>query len=151
MLYRIAYIRNAQVNSHSLFGVLGWLKGRNSLRLTYLMGAQVSGITWDGISPQQYALDRTYNGAGEYLDDSGKICYYPNQTDNYAQHHLQLNYTNALTEHLTLTNTLNYTRGDGYDEYYRVAQALSDYGIGAVPSPSDLTCRMQMCFCGARP
>ena len=85
------YIRNAGVESASLFGVIGWLKGRNSLRLTYLMGDQRSGITWDGISPEMYAVDRTYNGAGEYVDDNGNICYYPGQTDNYAQHHLQLN------------------------------------------------------------
>ena len=73
------YIRNAGVESASLFGVIGWLKGRNSLRLTYLMGDQKSGMTWDGISPEMYAVDRTYNGAGEYVDDSGKTCYYPNQ------------------------------------------------------------------------
>ena len=45
------YIRNAGVVSSSLFAVLGWLKGRNSLRFTYLMGDQISGIIWDGISP----------------------------------------------------------------------------------------------------
>ena len=55
------YIRNAGVQSHSLFAVLGWLKGRNSLRLTYLTGDQKSGITWDGISPEMYAMDRRYN------------------------------------------------------------------------------------------
>ena len=65
------YIRNAGVGSMSLFAVLGWLKGRNSLRLTYLTGDQRSGMTWDGISPEMYAKDRTYNGAGEYVDDSG--------------------------------------------------------------------------------
>ena len=32
------YIRNAGVESTSLFGVIGWLKGRNSFRATYLMG-----------------------------------------------------------------------------------------------------------------
>ena len=104
------YIRNALVESTSLFAVVGWLRGNNSLRLTYLLGAQRSGITWDGIDLEQYHKDRRYNGAGEYIDDNGNVRYYPNQTDNYAQHHLQLNYTRQFGAHLTWVNTLNYTR-----------------------------------------
>ena len=122
------YIRNAGVGSSSLFAVLGWLKGRNSLRFTYLMGKQRSGMTWDGISPEMYAVDRTYNGAGEYVDDDGKVCYYPNQTDNYAQHHLQLNYTRRLSDRLTWANTADYTRGDGYDEYYKTGRKFAEFG-----------------------
>ena len=122
------YIRNAGVNSASLFAVMGWLKGRNSLRFTYLMGDQKSGITWDGISPEMYAVDRRYNGAGEYVDDSGKTCYYPEQTDNYVQHHLQLNYTRRLTDVLTWANTADYTRGDGYDEYYKTSRKFAEFG-----------------------
>jgi len=122
------YIRNAGVNSASLFGVIGWLKGRNSLRLTYLMGDQKSGITWDGITPEMYLVDRTYNGAGEYVDDAGRTCYYPNQTDNYAQHHFQLNYTRSLTDRLHWTTTLDYTRGDGYDEYYKTGRKFAEFG-----------------------
>ena len=122
------YIRNAGVGSMSLFAVMGWLKGRNSLRLTYLTGDQKSGMTWDGISPEMYATDRTYNGAGEYVDDAGNICYYPNQTDNYAQHHLQLNYTRRLTDRLTWANTADYTRGDGYDEYYKTGRKFAEFG-----------------------
>ena len=123
------YIRNAGVGSSSLFAVMGWLKGRNSLRLTYLMGDQRSGITWDGISPEMYAVDRRYNGAGEYVDDNGKTCYYPDQTDNYAQHHLQLNYTRRLTDALTWANTADYTRGDGYDEYYKTGRKFAEFGF----------------------
>ena len=122
------YIRNAGVQSHSLFAVLGWLKGRNSLRLTYLTGDQKSGITWDGISPEMYAMDRRYNGAGEYVDDAGNTCYYPNQTDNYVQHHLQLNYTRRLTDRTTWSNTADYTRGDGYDEYYKTGRKFAEFG-----------------------
>ena len=111
------YIRGANVESASLFGVLGWLGKRNSLRLTLLHGQQRSGITWDGIDLEQYEKDRRYNGAGEYVDDNGNVRYYPGQTDNYIQTHLQLNYTHSFTSALTWTSTLNYTRGDGYDEY----------------------------------
>ena len=142
------YIRNAGVNSTSLFAVLGWLKGRNSLRFTYLMGDQKSGMTWDGISPEMYAIDRTYNGAGEYVDDAGSTCYYPNQTDNYAQHHLQLNYTRQLTDRLTWANTADYTRGDGYDEYYKTGRKFAEFGypFSAVDGvkKSDMIYRKQM-------
>ena len=123
------YIRNAQVNSNSLFAVLGWLGGRNSLRLTYLMGDQTSGITWDGIDPEVYKTDPTYNPAGEYYDDNGQVQYYPNQTDNYRQHHLQLNYTRQLNEYLSWTNTVDYTRGDGYDEYYKTGRKFAEFGF----------------------
>ncbi len=140
------YIRNAKVSSQSLFAVLGWLKGNNSLRLTYLMGHQKSGITWDGIDLDQYYKDRRYNGAGEYYDDNGNVQYYPNQTDNYAQHHIQLNYTHAFGERLTWANTFNYTRGDGYDEYYKSNKKLKNYGFPSDTDParSDLTYRKCM-------
>ena len=142
------YIRNAGVGSASLFAVAGWLKGRNSLRLTYLMGDQRSGMTWDGISPEMYAVDRRYNGAGEYVDDAGKTCYYPNQTDNYAQHHLQLNYSRRLTDRLTWANTADYTRGDGYDEYYKTGRKFAEFGypfseVDGVKK-SDMTYRKKM-------
>ncbi len=122
------YIRNARVLSSSLFGVLGWMNERHSVRLTYLMGEQTSGITWDGISPEMFALHRTYNGAGEYVDDEGVIRYYPNQEDVYAQHHLQLNYTVKLSPGFSWSNTLDYTRGDGYDEYYKTGREFAEFG-----------------------
>ena len=128
------YIRNAEVASGSLFAVLGWLGRNNSLRFTYLMGDQVSGITWDGIDLEQYAKDRRYNGAGEYYDDQGNVCYYPNQTDNYAQHHLQLNYTHSFGDRLSWATTLNYTRGDGFDEYYKCNRKFANYAYPSLPA-----------------
>ncbi len=141
------YIRGANVESASLFGVLGWLGKRNSLRLTLLHGQQRSGITWDGIDLEQYQKDRRYNGAGEYIDDNGNIQYYPGQTDNYIQTHLQLNYTHSFGSALTWTSTLNYTRGDGYDEYYKMNRKLASFGfpgVTEVPAKSDMIYRKKM-------
>ncbi len=123
------YIRNASVTSQSAFAVLGWMNGKNSLRLTYLMGRQKSGITWDGISLEKYKEDRRYNEAGEYYDEYGNVHYYDNQTDNYAQHHIQLNYTRQFSDRWMWSTTFNYTRGDGYDEYYKPDKALWKYGF----------------------
>ncbi len=131
------YIRNAFVRSQSAFVALGWLSGKNSLRLTYLMGDQHSGITWDGISLEQYAADRRYNGAGEYYDEFGNVCYYPNQSDNYSQHHLQLNYSRQFSDALSWTNTINYTRGDGYDEYYKTGRKLERFGFASPVTGTD--------------
>ncbi|MDT3366726.1 MAG: TonB-dependent receptor plug domain-containing protein, partial [Bacteroidota bacterium] len=125
------YIRNARVSSQSAFVVLGWLQGRNSLRATWLLGDQVSGITWDGIDPSIVATDRTYNPAGEFYDEFGNVHYYPNAEDVYRQNHFQLNYTRTLRRGLTTSVTADYTRGDGYDEYYKTGRKFKEFGYPA--------------------
>ncbi len=137
------YIRNANVDSHSAFAVLGWLKGKNSLRLTWLMGKQKSGITWDGIDIEKYKEDRRYNSAGEYYDEMGNVHYYDNQTDNYLQNHLQLNYTHQFSDKWTWSNTFNYTRGDGYYEYYKEDRYMPDFGFDQ-EAESDMIYRKEM-------
>ena len=126
------YIRNAFADVQSAMAVMGWMNESNSLRLTWLMGDQRTGITWEGISPEQYAIDRRYNPAGEYHDKFGNVHYYDNETDNYTQHHLQLNYTHAFADNLAWTTTFNYTRGDGYYQNYKSGKSFSKY---LMPSP----------------
>ena len=121
------YIRNSFADVQSAMAVLGWMNERNSLRLTWLMGDQRTGITWEGISPEQYAVDRRYNPAGEYYDQFGNVHYYDNETDNYRQNHLQLNYTRLFNERLAWSTTFNYTRGDGYYENYKAGKSFSKY------------------------
>ena len=121
------YIRNAYADVQSAMAVLGWINERNSLRLTWLMGDQRTGITWEGISLEQYESDRRYNPAGEYYDQFGNVHYYDNETDNYAQNHLQLNYTRSFTDLLAWSTTFNYTRGDGYYENYKAGKSFSKY------------------------
>lgn len=147
------YIRNARVSSQSAFVVLGYLKGRNSLRATWLLGSQHSGITWDGISPEMIAVDRTYNPAGEFYDEFGNVYYYPKAEDVYRQNHLQLNYTRTLRRGLTASVTADYTRGDGYDEYYKTGRKFAEFGYpaaeltgldGVAYKKSDMTYRKHM-------
>ena len=128
------YIRNAFADVQSAMAVAGWMKDRNSLRLTWLMGDQRTGITWNGISPEQYKIDRRYNPAGEYTDQYGNVRYYDNETDNYTQHHLQLNYTRSFTDKLAWSTTFNYTRGDGFYENYRAGQYFSTFMMQS-PAP----------------
>lgn len=123
------YIRNAYADVASAYAALGWMNDRNSLRLTWLYGDQHTGITWNGIDLQQYETDRRYNPAGEYYDAFGNVRYYDNETDNYTQHHLQLNYTRLFGERLLWTTTLHWTYGDGYYENYRPAGISGYYGF----------------------
>ena len=125
------YIRNAFADVHSAMAVAGWMNEKNSLRLTWLMGSQRTGITWEGISPEMYEIDRRYNPAGEYYDQFGNVHYYDNETDNYAQHHLQLNYTHSFSDRLAWSTTFNYTRGDGYYENYKAGKSFSKYLMDA--------------------
>ncbi len=123
------YIRNAFADSQSLLAVLGWMRGSNSLRFTYLLGQQRTGITWEGISQAKLAEDRTYNPAGEYYDSFGNVHYYDNETDNYLQQHFQLNYTHQFSSALSWTTTLNYTDGGGYYDQYKAGKKLTKYGL----------------------
>lgn len=123
------YIRNAWADVESMLAVVGWIHGSHSLKLTYLRGHQHTGITWNGASAAKLALDRRYNGAGEYYDAFGNVYYYDNESDNYIQQHVQLNYSVQISEPWVLSTTLNYTRGDGYYEQYKTDKKLSAYGF----------------------
>lgn len=129
------YIRNAFADVQSAFGVLGWMEGRNSLRLTWLYGNQTTGITWHGIDLAQYEEDRRYNPAGEYHDEYGNVRYYDNDTDNYTQHHLQLNYTRGLSSGLVWTTTLNWTAGNGFYENYWEDRSFAGYNFSELEIP----------------
>ena len=125
------YIRNAYGDVQSALAVLGWMGEKNSLRLTYIMGNQHTGITWGGISKSQLEKDRRYNSAGEYYDSFGNVHYYDNETDNYTQHHLQLNYAHQFNQAWTWTTTLNYTKGDGFYDQYKAGKKLTKYGLSS--------------------
>ena len=127
--YTDGYIRNAKAKVQSALAVLGWMNATNSLKLTYLMGDQHTGITWNGIDLETYQTNRRYNSAGEYYDRFGNVQYYDNQTDNYTQHHIQLNYTHQFPKNVVWSTTLNFTKGDGYYEEYEAGQSVSDYNL----------------------
>ena len=130
------YIRNAFADVESMLVTLGWIGRNDTVSLTWLVGDQHTGITWNGISKAKLAEDRTYNSAGEYKDSEGNIAYYPNETDNYTQNHLQLKYSHSFSERLFWNTVLNWTRGDGYYEQYKTGKKFKAYGITDVADPS---------------
>ncbi len=119
--YTDGWLRGATARVHSAYVSLGWLGGPRSLQLTYLLGKQRSGITWNGISLEQMARDSRYNPAGRYVDASGAERFYPDETDNYTQQHLQLRYLREWGR-LLWSTTLNLTYGKGYYENYKYAE-----------------------------
>ena len=133
------YVRNAWGDASSVFAVLGWLHGNNSLRFTYLRGKQATGITWTGAPLAMLETDRRYNPEGIYYDAQGNERYYRNQSDNYLQQHFQLNWTHQFTERWAWTTTLNYTDGYGYNERYKMSKKLSAYGFPSDFSYGDVT------------
>ena len=130
------YIRNAFGDVQSALTKISWDGRYDDVSLTWLMGDQHTGITWNGISKADLAVDRTYNSAGQYKDSEGNIAYYPNETDNYTQHHLQLKYHHRWGLRLHWTTVLNWTNGKGYYEQYKTGKKFKAYGMTDVPDPS---------------
>ncbi|PKP00303.1 MAG: TonB-dependent receptor [Bacteroidetes bacterium HGW-Bacteroidetes-8] len=123
------YIRNAKTDLGSLFASAGWFKGDNSLKLTYIMGDQKSGITWEGISKEQMESDRKFNSAGSYYDKAGNLQFYQNETDNYIQHHIQAHFIHRISEKMIWSSTIHFTKGDGYYENYKNNRKFSEYDL----------------------
>lgn len=123
------YIRNAKANLNSLFVSGGWRNGRNSLKFNYIYGSQRTGITWEGISLEQYEKDRRYNPSGQYYDDGGNVHYYDNEIDSYRQHYAQALYTREFRHNLSWSTVFNFTKGDGYYENYVYDKKYSKYGL----------------------
>lgn len=123
------YIRNGSVNHRSAYAAMSYYKNNQLFKLSYINGIQHTGITWEGISPEQMKTDRRYNPAGKYYDDAGNLHYYDNETDNYYSNIVQLTYTNTLTERLSLNVGLNYNHGYGYYENYKIDRKFSKYGL----------------------
>lgn len=123
------YIRNGKVNHKSAYASVSYYNNNQLFKLSYLNGIQHTGITWEGISPEQLKSDRKYNPAGEYYDESGNVHYYDNETDNYYSNILQFTYSNALSDKLSLNIGLSYNHGYGYYENYKADQKFKKYGL----------------------
>lgn len=115
--HRSAYISGSARTEKSVF------------KANIILGEEHTSIGWWGVPAEMLAINRRYNPAGEYTDESEEIRYYDNESDNYSQNHLQLIYNLKLTDFITLNTALHYTKGKGYYEEYREDQSLGDYGI----------------------
>lgn len=67
---------------------------------------------------------------------------YPNQTDNYQQHHVHLYLNKKLSGKSNINSTMYYTHGEGYYAEFKYSDKLSNYGLPNITIPDTLTISM---------
>ncbi|MDB5060561.1 MAG: TonB-dependent receptor, partial [Mucilaginibacter sp.] len=127
------YIDRASSDLKSFF-VSGAYYGKNStLRANIFSGVERTYQAWNGI-PDYIIGDntipnhRTYNELGLMPDGT----YYKDQVDNYQQNHYQLLYDQKLSDKVSFSGALHYTKGFGYYEEYKTNAKVTDYGLTPV-------------------
>jgi iron complex outermembrane recepter protein len=126
------YIKRTGSNNRSASVSAVYKTNISFLKANIILGEEHTGISWWGVPSEMLKIDRRYNPAGEYTDESDNKKYYENETDNYWQNHYQLIFGTSLKPNLTLHAALHYTHGKGYYEEYREDQAFSEYGIPSI-------------------
>ncbi len=124
------YIDRAWSKLWSYFGQAAYQSDNTLIRLLAFGGKEQTYMAWDYASKEDMEkYGRRYNPCGEYIDAEGNVAYYPDQTDNYIQHHFHLLLTQNLSDNLTLNVGLHYTKDDGYYNQYKTKRTLAEYGL----------------------
>lgn len=93
-------------------------------------GNQKTYQSWNGLEDlDKLKNDRTFNPAGKFTDEFGKIRFYDNETDNYQQDHYQLHWNEKVTEKWSSNLAFHYTKGKGFYENYKENQKFTGYGL----------------------
>ncbi|RYD93383.1 MAG: TonB-dependent receptor, partial [Sphingobacteriales bacterium] len=115
------YIDRAFSNLRSYF-VSGAYYGKNTtLRANIFTGYERTYQAWNGVPDYEIQNNRRYN---EYT--------YKDQVDNYTQNHYQLLLDQRLSDKLSFSGALHYTKGNGYYEEFREADSVKNYGLTPV-------------------
>jgi len=123
------YIDRAFSKLWSYMGQLAYINGGSTVRLIAFGGKEQTYMAWDYASKEDMEkYGRRYNPCGEYTASDGSTAYYPDQCDNFVQHHIQLLGSHDFTDNLNLNVAFHYTKGDGYYEQYKNAK-LVEYGL----------------------
>ena len=124
------YIDRAFSQLWSYMGQLAYRSDNTTLRLLAFGGKERTYMAWDYASKEQMEeYGRRYNPCGEYTASDGSVAYYPDQCDNFTQHHFQLLLNQYIGNYVTLNATLHYTKGDGYYDQYKTKRTLAEYGL----------------------
>ena len=123
------YLERAYSDLLSYYTSGAWYGDQTMVKLLFFGGNETTYMAWDGVSADDLKTNRRYNPAGQYIDDEGNIAYYDNQTDNYAQQHVQLHATHKFNAYWDLNAALHYTHGAGYYEQYKCDAKFSAYGL----------------------
>ncbi|HMG08167.1 MAG TPA: TonB-dependent receptor, partial [Mucilaginibacter sp.] len=144
------YIDRASSNLKSFFVSGAWYGKNSTLRANVFSGYERTYQAWNGVA--DYVIgdntrsdNRTYNELGLINADGS---FYKDQVDNYTQNHYQLLYDQKISDKLSFSGALHYTKGKGYYEEFRNADSLKNYGLapvvigGATFSATDLVRRL---------
>jgi iron complex outermembrane receptor protein len=127
------YIDRSSSNLQSFFVSAAYYGQNSTLRANVFAGKERTYQTWNGvpdyiISDETIPNRRRYNELGLMPDGS----YYKDQVDNYQQNHYQLLYDQKLSDKVSFSGALHYTKGKGYYEEFRGADSLKNYGLKPV-------------------
>jgi iron complex outermembrane receptor protein len=120
--------RTGSVNQSAYFSGV-FRNKRTQLKANIIIGGEHTGIGWWGVPKEMLSVNRRYNPAGEYTDETGTTHFYSNESDNYIQNHYQFFYGVKLAEKLNFNSAFHYTQGKGYYEEYKEDGQLSEYGL----------------------
>lgn len=124
------YIDRAFSQLWSYQGQLSYSAPSTLVRLLAFGGKERTYMAWDYASKEEMEkYGRRYNPCGEYTDANGNTAYYPDQCDNFTQHHLQLLLTQNMGPRWILNAALHYIKGDGYYDQYKTKRTLIEYGL----------------------
>ena len=124
------YIDRAFSKLWSYMGQLAYMNNHTSLRLLAFGGKEKTYMAWDYASKEDMEkYGRRYNPCGEYTAADGSRAYYPDQCDNFTQHHIQLLLNQNIGKYFTLNAAAHYTKGDGYYDQYKTSRTLEEYGL----------------------
>lgn len=126
------YLERATSNNQSVFASAAYRGNKNMVKLNMFYGDQHTGISWNGVPGYMLDINRRYNPAGEYTDNDGNTRYYDNETDNYKQAQVSLQYTQHYSKYWSSNIRLFYIRGKGYYEEYKKNRTLAEYGIANI-------------------
>ncbi|MDR3269298.1 MAG: TonB-dependent receptor [Tannerella sp.] len=130
------YVDRARVDMGSYYGSVAYYNRATMLKFQTFGSAEVSYQAWNGVDAEMLKTNRRYNNCGEYEED-GTVKFYPNQTDNYRQHHYHLLATQRINSRIDLNLTLHYTDGKGYYEDYKAGARYSAYKLPDYVDPAD--------------
>lgn len=126
------YIDRAYSKLTSFYLSGGFFGKKTTLKFNVLSGYEKTYQAWEYVPKDSLATNRTYNPSGEYIDKNGNIAYYDNQTDNYAQTHYQLIFSQEITRKINVNAAIHYTKGYGYYENYEQNQSFLDYNLNNI-------------------
>lgn len=124
------YIDRASSLLRSYYAAAGYYGEKTVIKAISFNGWEKTYQAWYYVPEDSIKKgNRTFNPAGLYYDANGKLHYYDNETDNYNQNNNQLHFIHTINNQWRVNLTGHFTKGKGYYEQFKQAQAFSKYGI----------------------